>query len=60
MLNISTQTTYLRELEKSNSTEDQELFSKDSEYLTGLQLKKHMDGNLINIPDKPGIMHSMI
>lgn len=56
MLNISTQRLFWKELEILHSIEDLELFSRDFQFQTGQLLKRDMDGKLMHIQDKLGIM----
>lgn len=55
MLNISIQKIFLRESEMSLSTEDQELYSRDSKFQTGQLPITWTAGKLMLIQDKHGI-----
>ena len=56
MLNISIQKLSWKESEILHSIEDLELFSRVSLFQTGQLLKRDMDGKLMHIQDKLGIM----
>lgn len=56
MLNISIQKLSWKELEILHSIEDLEQFSRVSLFQTGQLLKRDMDGKLMHIQDKLGIM----